>query len=428
MATLPRLAGHGRFLLNASKNPDPGLSLDTPDLIRRIYDDTAFYTGVAFFEKITRNLAQVTGADFTFVGELFRGHSVRTLALCDRDLKMLPELIYELADTPCNQVIGHEACVFPRKVQQAFPKDDLLKQMGIQAYMGIPLADSRERPSGILVCLFQRELPSHENTKEVLKLFSVRIGSELERVRFERELEEARHEAESAHRLKNAFLANMSHEIRTPLNSMLGYGDLLAQGDLTPEERETFAEHLRAGGQSLLRLVDNILLMSRLGSQNAQIHRELIHPVALLEEISTAYHPRFSKKNLKFQNELPRPAENPGLETDRDFLRHALEQLLDNSLKFTEQGEVCLRARYQSKPVAGWEIEIQDSGPGIPEDFKKHLFEPFTQARDDLDRPAPGAGLGLAITKAICDLLGGSLRLTNAPEGGCRARLWLPIG
>ncbi|WP_428562009.1 MAG: ATP-binding protein [Solidesulfovibrio sp. DCME] len=232
----------------------------------------------------------------------------------------------------------------------------------------------------------------------------------------------ARVEAEEASRMKSAFLANMSHEIRTPLNAIMGLAQVLLRTPLTDEQRESL-ETMRAAGGELLVILNDILDFSRIEVGRLEIRPEAVDIDRLLEEARRVMAPLAEERGLLLglsrDPSLPRV-----LVCDPVRLKQILLNLLSNALKFTERGRVTLSASLiqgGSGEAAATTIRfaVADTGPGIPEDMRQRIFEPFVQAGEDVAREHGGTGLGLSICDRLVRLLGGvGLELESRPGQG----------
>lgn len=250
-----------------------------------------------------------------------------------------------------------------------------------------------------------------------------------ERVELEELLTRARRHAERAARAKSAFLANMSHEIRTPMNGVLGFAELMLQGELSAEQRR-FAELIVESGRSMMMLLNDVLDLSKIESGQFTIDHAPVDLEASLAECAALHRIAAERKGLRLEfvgrQDAPGaeagPA-SPRLLTDGLRLRQIALNLIGNAVKFTEAGHVRI-----SWCLAGQEVRVmvEDSGIGISPGRLESIFQPFTQGEADTARRFGGTGLGLSISRQLATLLGGRIEVESTPGRGSRFTLVLP--
>ena len=242
-----------------------------------------------------------------------------------------------------------------------------------------------------------------------------------ERRQLEDALRDATAQAESANRAKSMFLANMSHEIRTPLNAVIGYAQLLREDTrLASDTRERVAA-IHGAGRRLLRLINDVLDLSKIESGGMTLQPERFEVWRELDDVVRLFAPRIEAKGLSLQVglDLPQPSWVLG---DRNKIGQIVINLLGNALKFTEQGQISLRAGRQGERL--W-LEVEDTGPGLAADELARLFTPFQQGAAGRDKG--GTGLGLALSRHMARAMGGDLTMSSVPGQGTVARVWLPL-
>lgn len=247
-----------------------------------------------------------------------------------------------------------------------------------------------------------------------------------ERKKYERELLVAVKNAEEADRLKTVFLANMSHEIRTPLNGILGFGDLLSRGDVPPDRTNKYIDIIMNSGQQLLRIIDDILDISLIESNQLKIHKV---PFALNKKIDEVF--EFfdsSKKSLGKNNILLNavkslPDGQDLILTDPFRLQQVLNNLLKNAFKFTYNGKIEFGYTISDNK---FRFFVSDTGIGIDTDKRELIFERFRQGDETLKRSYGGTGLGLSISKGIVEQLGGKIWLDSTFIEGSKFFFTIP--
>ncbi len=255
-------------------------------------------------------------------------------------------------------------------------------------------------------------------------ILSARLRREEEeraRKQAEEELVEARDAAESANRLKGQFLASISHELRTPMNSILGYTELLldeVEGPLLGEQRQSLERVLRNGRQ-LLRLIDEILDLSRLEAHKLRLEVGPFRLRELLGETVRSLGILAGRKGLTLDYAVA-PEVPDTLLGDGDRLTQVLRNLLDNGIKFTETGGIDVRVDVESEApgAVGLHFTVRDTGVGVPAEQREAIFGAFVQADAGPQRPHEGVGLGLAICSLLVRLMAGRIWVEPAPTGG----------
>jgi len=238
-------------------------------------------------------------------------------------------------------------------------------------------------------------------------------------------------EAQSADAAKTSLLATLSHELRTPLAALEGYGELLEDeilGPLSPPQRDVLVR-LRTVGRHLGSLIEDILTYASLEADRLSIRVESLRVGELLDTLLPFVEPLAREKGIRFRLELADGI--PDLMTDESRLRQILLNLVQNAVKFTEQGEVSLKVSHGSPMAEGkasLRFAVRDTGVGIESSNLTRLFRPFSQLEDVRSRRHRGTGLGLYISKRLATLLGGRIEVVSRPGEGSQFTLVLPVG
>jgi PAS domain S-box-containing protein len=277
---------------------------------------------------------------------------------------------------------------------------------------------SLEAEDGIQTIAVVRDVTERKRAEETLRRAFAR----------EREasalLAEARDEALRASRAKSDFLANMSHEIRTPMNGVIGMTELLLHTSLDPVQRD-YAETVQSSGAALLRLIDDILDLSKVEAGKMRLETLDFSLSGVVEGVASMLAPRALQKGLRLQAHIQGDVPDR-LRGDPGRLRQIITNLASNAVKFTEEGEVTIGVSLAGPgDPCTVRFEIRDTGPGIPPGARPHLFESFYQVESSSSRRHGGTGLGLAISRQLAGLMGG--RIGVETDVGAGSTFWFTV-
>lgn len=280
--------------------------------------------------------------------------------------------------------------------------------------------------------------------QEVLEAACRTLGAAIERAQTQEDLRQVNEQLEYSSQLKSEFLASMSHELRTPLNSILGFSDLLRRqtaGQLS-DRQINYVELIEKSGQHLLQLINDILDLSKIEAGKTELNLQPVRVHELATDCLKMIQPRADKKRIALSLELDYRITKVVLDERR--VRQIVINLLSNAIKFTpERGKVKLSGRLaygneinddyrpDCSPVNASTpylcLEVKDSGIGVPQDRWHLLFRPFQQVDSSLTRRHEGTGLGLALTKRLAELHGGTVSFQSICDRGSLFRVWLPL-
>tara|TARA_Y100000768_G_scaffold275882_1_gene211441 strand:+ start:7973 stop:9946 length:1974 start_codon:yes stop_codon:yes gene_type:complete len=233
--------------------------------------------------------------------------------------------------------------------------------------------------------------------------------------KYEIELQEATVRAENASRAKSEFLANMSHEIRTPLGAIMGFSKLAEQEDLSKEEHKSYLSIIQKSSHQVLRIIDDILDLAKVEAGKIVTEESKVSIVKLLIDFKSIFDFKAKEKGIRFHLEFEGSIPEVVI-GDKVRIRQILNNIVGNAVKFTSQGQVTLTVYFEENPSRLF-FKISDSGRGISEQQQERLFQPFMQADQSTTRRFGGTGLGLILTRRLCQHLGGDFKLIQSTYG-----------
>lgn len=298
------------------------------------------------------------------------------------------------------------------------------RNQGLYSYMGTPLTAKGE----VLGVLGFYTKAAHEFTDDEVQ-FLATLGGQVAIAIHNSQLYETvttqAAELEKANEVKSEFLSVVSHELRTPINVMMGYVELVQQGllgEIKPQQNEALKKSLNHS-RNLLGLVSDILQATRIQSRDVKLDHSTVSLKRIMEDLRSSYELSL-KKDLALSWEVP--AEFPHIETDGNKVKHILQSLIDNAIKFTAAGAVRVSARIIAE-TNKLELQVADTGRGIAVDKIPLIFDLFRQLDGSMKRSHDGIGLGLFLVKKHTELLGGELKVASELGKGSTFTIVLPI-
>lgn len=429
-------------------------------LINETVSNEIYNLGDSFFEQIVIKLNDALGADYTYIGVLNEdANEMTTLTLVNKE-GLMDNFSYPLKHTPCENVVGQTACTYEKDVTLFFPKDQLLVDMGIEAYTGIPLFNSKSVPTGILVCMFKEPITDIHTYESLLLIFASRAGAELEHKKLYTRLDKHKKELENKvqertkeliqknreleisnkelglavnklseaqnqliHSEKMASLgiltAGVAHEINNPLNFISGgYTGLKNyfedSNETTNGQVNFFLNSINTGVERASKIIDGLSQFSRSTDsfeEFCDIHR-ILDDCLIMLDISI-------KDSIRLRKEYTNSEVN--ITGNLGKLHQVFLNILNNSIQsITDKGEILVKTKRLESFV---EISINDSGSGISKENISQIVNPFYTTK----QAGEGTGLGLSITFTIIKDHRGSIEFESEENEYTTVIVKLPI-
>ena len=300
---------------------------------------------------------------------------------------------------------------------------DVIVRAGFRALLTVPLLGA-DRIVGALVVRRREPGAFPQHTVELLQTFAAQSVLAIENANLFTEVEEKSHQLEMASQHKSQFLANMSHELRTPLNAVLGYTELILDdvyGEM-PEKARVVLDRIQRNGKHLLGLINDVLDLSKIEAGQLTLALAAYSMGEVVASVHSAVELLAREKHIALKIELA--SDLPPAHGDGRKLTQVLLNLVGNAIKFTDEGEVAIKALAANGSIT---VSVRDLGPGITEVDQAKIFQEFQQADLAITREKGGTGLGLTISKRIVELHGGRIWVESRPGEGSTFSFTLPV-
>jgi len=384
-------------------------SIDLSELIEfiskeigKLFDSTNFY--IAFYDEKTNMLSTIYERDEKDVFDTWPAEKSITgyVIRHQKSMRITYDDVQKLCDDGEIEIFGT-----PSKV-----------------WLGVPLIMNKKVIGALVVQSYEDPEAYTEQDKLMLEFISHQISISIERKKAEQELNAALTKAQESDRLKSSFLANMSHEIRTPLNSIIGFSELMTDPAFDSGQQVDFAKMINASGTNLLAIINDIVDISKIEAGQIHVKKAGFSATHLIADIQKEYSFNASKKGIELRLDPSNPKHEVIFDCDENRIRQVLVNLIGNAIKFTKSGFIEIGIRTTDKFI---QFHVKDTGIGIPKENHALIFERFRQLESAETKKYGGNGLGLAISKSLVELLGGTIWIESAPEQGSVFYFSIPL-
>jgi len=318
-----------------------------------------------------------------------------------------------------------KAMIFNKEELVDFQLSHQIIQNGVpmQCWLGVPLLVDDESIGVIVVLSYKNAMTYNSSNARLLEIVAHELTIVIQRTKMIQDLIYEKEKAEESDRLKTAFLANMSHEIRTPMNGIIGFLDLLNKPDLEESEKISYIEIVNKSSQRLLETINDIIEVSKIEAGETTLSLTDIDMEEFMQFYLDFFKPQANDKGIDLILNEMITGTMAQLQTDRQKMDSILTNLIKNSIKFTEEGQIEIGNYLENDKLVFY---VKDTGRGIPKNRVDAIFERFVQADLNLTRNHEGSGLGLSIVQAYIKSLGGTISVKSEPGVGSTFTFTIP--
>ncbi|TNE62393.1 MAG: sensor histidine kinase [Alphaproteobacteria bacterium] len=402
------------------QNTDQAVRID----IRALLEPMAEVSGKAYFNALTRIICTDLGADLAVIGRLSDDRrSVQTLSFCV-DGTLQDNITYTLDGTPCGKaVVSLDRRLFvPDGLQEKFPRDDFLKDLGIVSYAGFTLVDEKGEPVGLFSALGRTPMTAGDNLLDFMEIAGPRTRIELQHDHMLDQLREALSQALLLNYSKSMFMANISHELRMPLSAIMGYAALMRDHQLDRASVKQYAAEICSTGENLLALISDILSLATMEISDELARTELFDLSDIARSGRRMMQAQAAAKKLTL---LPVERVDPLMvKGDARHTKKAMMNLLTNAVRYTSLGKIEITVGTDSDGAA--RLSISDTGVGMTPDELEVASRPLGAFAEAYDMHQEGTGLGLPLTALLMERQHGRLEIESEKGKGTVASLVFP--
>lgn len=401
------------------------------EAMKQIVVGTSAAIGDEFLKSIVKHLATSLNVKYAFIGEMVEDKfgNIKTLAVWANE-ELAENFEYPLKDTPCENVLEDKACYYPDKVQELFPKDQLLVEMGVESYLGVPLHDTEKKCRGLLVVMDEERILESLNHEAIMQVFANRIEAELERHQAEVKLEkhlgdleilvsERTASLERSNQSLSDFAFIASHDLQEPLRKVSIFGDMLRElnQDLDAKSSDCI-DRIQGATVRMQSYIDDLLTFSRLSADDALFVSTDCNKI--IQEVLSDLEAKIEESRGTINVD-----ELPGIEADPFQMRQLFQNLISNALKYRKEDvDPVINISHQLNDAGNVDIKFEDNGIGFDEKFKDRIFQLFQRLHGK--NAYEGTGIGLSICKKIVEHHHGTIMVNSSPGEGAVFRVCLP--
>jgi signal transduction histidine kinase len=354
-----------------------------------------------FYDSLSLFLAKELDVAYVIIDKLNKDeNTVETLSFISWG-KANNSIAYSLKDTPCENVIGKNLCLYTRNIQESFPNDKMLVDLKAESYIGIPLWDTKGNPIGLIALMDTKPMDNPEDLKTILQIVAVRVAHEIERNNYERELEDKNSLLEIKNKELEQFAFIVSHDLQEPLRTLTGFAGLLKEEftEELNEEADQYLDFILQSSKRMQELISGLLNFSRIGKMRKPT---AINCNQIVKEVLSDMHFSIQQSNAQISVE-----DLPKLNGYTIELRQLFQNLISNALKFKKENVIPKIHITAEKQGEYWQFSVQDNGIGIDTKDSNEIFTIFKRLHSR--SKYEGTGIGLSYCKKIVKLHSGKI-------------------